>query len=697
MLCWQVGHGDTVLAGEVLQSPQPLVEAIQFGRVGFDVIAQPFQLRLGFISLDRRGVEQFADRCQSWFVFALAGQFGGCLAQCPRRRRGVIGAELAQGSIVGSDQACGMGLAAMRRFQRGQLHRVQRVRIEFGNLVFKPINAFDRVFGPLHLAQFASHGRPAPREQQHGFDIAGMPAKSIEQLQLPHAVEQRLVFVLAVDLQQMRAQGTQLGQRRRPAIDPRARAAVGAYDTAQLAIAVFVEFMFAQPGQGQRRVIQGKSRGQLGPDGAVTDHAGVGAGAGKRQQRVHQQGLAGPGLTGNHGHAALELQLGEADDGEIADGEVSEHGRQFCLNPAGATDGLRRRRVGRIYGVMSRPLDLRARRLLRTLISQHIRDGEPVGSRTLARQSGLDVSPATVRNIMADLEEIGLLSAPHSSAGRIPTAQGYRVFVDSLLQMQPLDELEIARLRSQMPVGAGTQALLSNASELLSAMSQFVGVVTVPQRSQFAFRMIDFVPIDGSRVLVILVFTDNEVQNRIITTRRPYSPGELEQVANYLNSNFAGRPLADIRSALLRDLRETRSELEQVLSAAVELAEQTLATGPEDMLLSGQTRMMGTQGISDVDRLRELFDAFARKREILALLERCTQAPGVRVFIGEESGLAPLDGCTIITAPYASQGRVLGVLGVIGPTRMAYDRVIPIVQATANLLGEALKTEASTP
>ncbi|CAN5127645.1 heat-inducible transcriptional repressor HrcA [soil metagenome] len=346
---------------------------------------------------------------------------------------------------------------------------------------------------------------------------------------------------------------------------------------------------------------------------------------------------------------------------------------------------------------MSRPLDLRARRLLRTLISQHIRDGEPVGSRTLARQSGLDVSPATVRNIMADLEEIGLLSASHSSAGRVPTAQGYRVFVDSLLQMQPLDELEIAGLRSQMPVGAGTQALLSNASELLSAMSQFVGVVTVPQRSQFAFRMIDFVPIDGNRVLVILVFTDNEVQNRIITTRRPYSPGELEQVANYLNANFAGRPLSDIRSALVRELRETRSELEQVLSAAVELAEQTLATGPDDMLLSGQTRLMGTQGISDVDRLRELFDAFARKREILALLERCTQAPGVQVFIGEESGLAPLDGCTIITAPYASQGRVLGVLGVIGPTRMAYDRVIPIVQATANLLGEALKTEAPAP
>ena len=342
---------------------------------------------------------------------------------------------------------------------------------------------------------------------------------------------------------------------------------------------------------------------------------------------------------------------------------------------------------------MSHPLDPRARSLLRTLISQHIRDGDPVGSRTLARHSGLDVSAATIRNIMSDLEDIGLLSAPHASAGRIPTAQGYRVFVDSLLQMQPLPEPEIARLRSQMPVGGGTQALLSNASELLSAMSQVVGVVTVPHRAQFAFRMIDFVPIDANRILVILVFTDNEVQNRIITTRRAYTSSELEQTANYLNANFAGRPLSDIRATLVRELRDTRSEMESVLSAAVEISEQALDAGSDDMLLSGQTRLMGLRGMSDMDRLRELYEAFSRKREILALLERCTRAPGVQVFIGEESGLAPLDACTVITAPYARDGQVLGVLGVIGPTRMAYERVIPIVQATADRLGEALNPD----
>ena len=346
---------------------------------------------------------------------------------------------------------------------------------------------------------------------------------------------------------------------------------------------------------------------------------------------------------------------------------------------------------------MATILDARARHLLRTLIAEHVRDGEPVGSRTLAKRSGLDVSPATIRNIMSDLEEIGLVAAPHTSAGRIPTPQGYRVFVDSLLRMKPLQDDEVSRLKARMPAGGGTQALLSNTSELLSAMSRFVGVVTVPQRGQFAFRHIDFVPLDGARVLVILVFTDNEVQNRIIAPRRVYTPAELEQTANYLNQHFAGRPLADIRAALLRELRDTRSEMERVLSAAVDLSEQALEGGAEDMLLAGQTRLMGLQGLSDMDRLRELFEAFSRKREILALLEGCTRAPGLRVFIGEESGLAPLDGFTVVTAPYASQGRTLGMLGVIGPTRMAYDRVIPIVQTAASLLGEALNPESASP
>jgi heat-inducible transcriptional repressor len=345
-----------------------------------------------------------------------------------------------------------------------------------------------------------------------------------------------------------------------------------------------------------------------------------------------------------------------------------------------------------------RALDPRARQLLRTLISRYIRDGAPVGSQTLARHAGLDVSPATIRNILGDLEEIGLLSAPHASAGRVPTAQGYRVFVDSLLQLRPLPEAEVARLRQELPQGSGTQALLGNASELLSAMSHFVGVVSVPRREQFAFRHIDFLPLDAGRVMAILVFADNDVQNRIIQARRPYDAGELERVANYLNHNFAGRPVAEIRASLLRELKAARSEMETLLSHSVELAEQALgddeAAQPglsEGMVLAGQTRLMAVQDLSDLERLRELFEAFARKQEILQLLERTVRAPGVRIFIGEETGLASLAGMSLVSAAYATGDRPMGVLGVIGPSRMAYDRVIPMVQAAADVLGAALK------
>ena len=323
-----------------------------------------------------------------------------------------------------------------------------------------------------------------------------------------------------------------------------------------------------------------------------------------------------------------------------------------------------------------------------------------MGSQTLARHAGLDLSAATIRNILGDLEDVGLLSAPHTSSGRIPTVPGYRLFVDSLLQVRPLPEDEIARLRAELPAGSGTQALLGSASELLSAMTHFVGVVSVPKREQFAFRRIDFVPLDGPRVLAILVFADNDVQNRILQTRRVYEPGELERVANYLNANFAGHTVADIRATLLRDLKSARAEMETLLAQSVELAEQALLPDHldrvlDDMVLAGQTRLMGLQELTDVDRLRELFEAFARKREILQLLERTVHAPGVRIFIGEETGLAPLEGVSLVTAPYTVGGRVLGVLGVIGPTRMAYDRVIPVVQAAADALGAAFKTESS--
>lgn len=349
-------------------------------------------------------------------------------------------------------------------------------------------------------------------------------------------------------------------------------------------------------------------------------------------------------------------------------------------------------------GPPSSELDPRARHLLRTLIARHIENGEPVGSQTLARHAGLDVSPATIRNILADLEDSGLLTAPHTSAGRVPTAQGYRVFVDSLLQLRPLPEHDVSRLRSQLAAGGGTQSLLGSASELVSAMTRFVGVVSVPRREQFAFRYIDFVAVDSQRVMAILVFADNEVQNRLIQTRRAYEPSELERIANYLNAHFAGRSVADIRATLVAEMRVARHEMENLLAQTVELAEQALAPdGEDDMVVAGQTRLIGVQDLADMDRLRDLFEAFSRKREILQLLERTVSAPGVRIFIGEETGLAPLEGVSVVSAPYAADGKVLGVLGVIGPTRMAYERVIPVVQATAEVLGAAIERGGVAP
>ena len=223
-------------------------------------------------------------------------------------------------------------------------------------------------------------------------------------------------------------------------------------------------------------------------------------------------------------------------------------------------------------------------------------------------------------------------------------------------------------------------------------MAVMVGVVGAPRREQFAFRHIDFVPLDGRRVLAIVVFADSEVQNRVIEPRRSFDPSELERAANYLNHHFAGRPIADIRATLLRELRAARSEMEGLLAHAVELADHALIPSDDDMVLAGQTRLMGVQDLSDLDRLRELFEAFARKREILQLLERTMNAPGVRIFIGEETGLAPLDGMSLVAAPYRAQasGQVLGVLGVIGPSRMAYQTVIPVVQAAADALGAAM-------
>jgi heat-inducible transcriptional repressor len=344
-------------------------------------------------------------------------------------------------------------------------------------------------------------------------------------------------------------------------------------------------------------------------------------------------------------------------------------------------------------------LDIRARHLLRTLIAQYLMDGEPVGSRTLAKSSGLDVSPATIRNIMADLEEIGLVASPHTSAGRVPTPRGLRLFVDSLIELKPVPREEMARMQRELPRRPATaHDLLDSASTLLSAVTHFVGVVTVPRQADFPLRHIDFVPLPDARVLVILVFADNQVQNRVVQLAQPLPGAALEQAANYLNSQFAGLRLDDIRTQLLLELRETSSELNRLLASSVELAAASFApqAGDDDVLVSGQTNLMAYSELADLQRLRELFEAFQQKNELLQLMEVCARAPGVRLFIGEESGFSALDGCSVVTASYGAQGRVLGAVGVIGPTRMAYERVIPVVKATAGLLSDALNRAVTT-
>ena len=341
-------------------------------------------------------------------------------------------------------------------------------------------------------------------------------------------------------------------------------------------------------------------------------------------------------------------------------------------------------------------LNERTQHLLRALVERYIRDGQPVGSRTLARDAGLDLSPATVRNVMADLEELGYLRAPHTSAGRVPTARGYRFFIDELLRLKPLgdQEIEILRRRIDQPA-RNTAELARSVSDTLSGITQLTGIVMLPRRSVVTLRQVEFLPLSENRVLVILVLNTQEVQNRIIQTRRPYGAVELQQAAHYLNAQFSGQAIQQVRKALLRELREARDSLDRLMQTVVDMAEQTFETeqNGEDYVVAGQTHLMQYTDLSDLDRLRQLFDAFNHKRDLLHLFDQCLHAEGVQIFIGEESGFEVLEECSVVTAPYTVEGQVLGVLGVIGPTRMAYDRVIPIVDVTARLLAAALHAQ----
>jgi heat-inducible transcriptional repressor len=344
------------------------------------------------------------------------------------------------------------------------------------------------------------------------------------------------------------------------------------------------------------------------------------------------------------------------------------------------------------------PLNDRAQQLLRVLVENYIRDGQPVGSRVLSRDSGLSLSSATIRNVMADLEELGFVASPHTSAGRVPTDKGYRFFVDTLLHVRPMEDEAVKEIRRQLDtVQDSSKALVATASQLLSSVTRLAGVVTLPRSQQASVTQIEFVGLSENRVLVVLVFNDREVQNRIIQLERYYSPDELKRASNFLNEHVRGRSLGQVRAEILRQIQEAHEHMNQLMVDAIAVAQKVFDVNPEaeeklEYVIAGETNLMGVAEMTNVERLRRLFEAFNEKRDFLNLLDHSLKAEGVQIFIGHESGYQVLDDCTVITAPYAAGDSVMGVLGVIGPTRMAYERVIPIVDMTAKLLGAALNS-----
>ncbi len=339
-------------------------------------------------------------------------------------------------------------------------------------------------------------------------------------------------------------------------------------------------------------------------------------------------------------------------------------------------------------------LSERTQLLLKVLVENYISGGQPLGSRTLARKSELEISPATVRNVMADLEDFGFVESPHTSAGRIPTTKGYRLFVDTMLKVQPITTDVVSQMKENLDPSQNVNSLVESASTLLSGLTGMAGLVTLPKIERAEFRHIEFLPLSEHRVLAILVMNQREVQNRILQADRNYTEAELQQAANYINELCAGQDLVAARQKILQELDRLREHMNDLMRSAVEMGEQIFSSsGKSDYVVVGQTNLMEFDDLSDIEKLRSLFEAFGQKREFLRLLDRCICAEGVQIFIGQESGYSVLDDCSVISSPYTVDDEVMGVLAVVGPTRMSYNRVIPIVDLTARLLGEALNIQ----
>jgi heat-inducible transcriptional repressor len=335
-------------------------------------------------------------------------------------------------------------------------------------------------------------------------------------------------------------------------------------------------------------------------------------------------------------------------------------------------------------------LNQRAKILLKTLVERYISEGQPVGSRSLSKFSGLDLSPATIRNVMADLEEMGFVASPHTSAGRIPTHQGYRFFVDTLLVVKPLDMIEIHQLEDQLHPDNPSR-LINSASQLLAELTRFAGVVVAPKRSSAIFRYIEFMTLSEKRILLIIVTPEGDVQNRVLFTDRTYSQSELTEAANFINRNYAGCAIDEIRTRLQSELKQLRHDMSDLMTAAIEAGGAAITENSENVVVAGERKLLDVHDLSsNMSSLKKLFDLFERKTALLQLLEFSRKAEGVQIFIGGKSDMVTLDEFSVVTAPYEVDGKVVGTVAVIGPTRMAYERIIPVVDVTARLLSSAL-------
>ncbi|MEY2680009.1 MAG: hypothetical protein RL661_240 [Pseudomonadota bacterium] len=342
----------------------------------------------------------------------------------------------------------------------------------------------------------------------------------------------------------------------------------------------------------------------------------------------------------------------------------------------------------------------RAQHLLKVLVERYINEGQPVGSRSLSRDAGLNLSPATIRNVMADLEELGLITSPHTSAGRMPTVSGYRLFIDTLLTVKPLQQDVIRQIRDDLDDPESPGELLETASRLLSEVTHMAGVVTLPKRETNVFNHIEFLPLSERRLLVILISSQQEIHNKIIHTPRDFSHSELQAAANFLNQRYAGKDIARVREVLLREVRETRERLGQEIidaAALTELALEEPKKRRKPLFVTGEINLMDFSELANMEQFRPLFETLHQKEEMAQLLDRCIESPGVKIFIGEESGHQALGQCSLVTSAYSINDRVAGVLGVIGPTRMEYERVIPLVDLTAKLVGAALNHKSLPP